>query len=69
MKTQHQLVLEHLKKYGSISQSEAEKEYDIRRLHLRIIHLRMQGYNITEERRPKVTNFGLSYKELTYVLI
>lgn len=69
MKAQHQIVLDHLEKYGSISSSEAEKKYGITRLHHRIMYLRNQGYNITEEWRPREDRWGKTYPDLTYVLI
>ena len=68
MKAQHQIVLEHLKEHGTISSSEAEKMYGIPRLRNRIIHLKFQGYNITEELRTKENQWGETYQELVYVL-
>lgn len=68
MKPQHQIVLEHLKKHGSISSYEAEQEYGIMRLTRRIIYLRMQGYNITEELRAREDRWGEAYPYLAYVL-
>lgn len=68
MKPQHQLVLEHLKEHGSISSFEAEKEYGITRLTLRIMYLKGQGYNITEEIRTREDRWGKPYQYLAYVL-
>lgn len=49
MANQCQLVLMHMKKYGSITHLEAEAEYGIARLASRINDLRRQGYAITSE--------------------
>ena len=68
MKPQHQLVLDHLKKHGSISSDEAEKEYGITRLIHRIIYLRIQGYNITEEWRTGEDRWGKPYLYKVYLL-
>lgn len=64
MANQCQLVLMHMKKYGSITHLEAEKEYGILRLASRINDLRRQGYVIQSEmisgknRREEKTNFA-----------
>lgn len=43
MATQCDLILMHMKKYGSITHMEAEREYGIARLASRINDLRRQG--------------------------
>lgn len=64
MANQCQLVLMHMKKYGSITHLEAEREYGIARLASRINDLRRQGYAIKSEmitgknRREEKTNFA-----------
>lgn len=64
MANQCQMVLMHMKKYGSITHLEAEKEYGIARLASRINDLRRQGYAIKSEmisgknRREEKTNFA-----------
>ena len=68
MKTQWQKILDHMKKHGSISSFEAEKEYGITRLTLRIMYLKGQGYNITEEIRTREDRWGKPYQYLAYVL-
>jgi hypothetical protein len=68
MKAQWQQVLDHMKKHGSIDSEEAEREYGILRLHKRIIYLKLQGYNITEEKRTKVDRWGKEYKWPVYLL-
>lgn len=64
MANQCQLVLMHMKKYGSITQREADQEYGIARLASRINELRRQGYAIKSEiitgknRREEKTSFA-----------
>lgn len=49
MATQCDLILMHMKKYGSITHLEAESEYGIARLASRINDLRRLGYAIESE--------------------
>ena len=49
MAKQTDLILMHMKKYGSITHLEAESEYGIARLASRINDLRRQGVAITAE--------------------
>ena len=49
MANQCQLVLMHMKKYGSITHLEAEAEYGCTRLASRVNDLRKQGYAIKSE--------------------
>jgi len=49
MAKQTDLILMHMKKYGSITHLEAEKEYGIARLASRINDLRRQGVAIKSE--------------------
>ena len=49
MAKQTDLILMHMKKYGSITHLEAEKEYGIARLAARISDLRRLGYDIQSE--------------------
>ena len=64
MANQCQMVLMHMKKYGSITHLEAEKEYGIARLASRINDLRRQGYAIQSEmivgknRREETAHFA-----------
>ena len=44
--TQNERILEHMRKYGSITQAEAMKDYGIMRLGARIYDLRREGYRI-----------------------
>ena len=64
MATDRDLVLMHMKKYGSITQDEADEEYGIKRLSARINELRNMGYPIKTEmlscknRRGNISNFA-----------
>ena len=58
------LILMHMKKYGSITQKEADDEYGIKRLSARINELRNMGYLIKTDliscknRRGNISNFA-----------
>ena len=64
MAKQTDLILMHMKKYGSITHLEAESEYGIARLASRISDLRTQGVAIKSEivegknRRGEPTHFA-----------
>ena len=64
MANQCDLILMHMKKYGSITHLEAEKEYGIARLASRINDLRRQGVAIKSEmvtgknRCDEITHFA-----------
>lgn len=64
MASDRELILMHLKKYGSITAKEADEEYGIMRLASRINELRNQGVAIETEfiagknRRDKISNFA-----------
>ena len=49
MANQRELILMHMKKYGSINPDEAKAEYGCARLASRINELREQGYAIETE--------------------
>ena len=56
MKTQSEMVMQHLNQFGSISPREAYDDYQIMRLASRINDLRNEGIPIeTEMRRHKIT--------------
>lgn len=67
MATQCDLILMHMKKYGSITHMEAESEYGIARLASRINDLRRQGVAIKSEiiagknRRDETTHYARYY--------
>ena len=64
MANDRDLVLMHMKKYGSITQDEADEEYGIKRLSARIKELRDMGYPIKTDmiscknRRGRTSNFA-----------
>lgn len=57
------MVLQHLKKYGSITHKEADDLYGCSRLAARISDLRKQGFKITSE---TVTSKGFGGKVKHY---
>jgi hypothetical protein len=56
--TQSQVILEHMKKHGSITQKEAIDNYGIMRLGARIWDLKRQGHVISTERETGVNRYG-----------
>ena len=64
MANDRDLILMHMKKYGSITQNEADDEYGIKRLSARINELRNLGYPIKTDmiscknRRGNISNFA-----------
>ena len=64
MATDCELILMHIKKYGSITHDEAEAEYGIKRLSARIWDLRDKGYKIKTDmlscknRRGRISNYA-----------
>lgn len=66
--TQCEMVLNHIKAFGSISDAEAYEEYGIRRLGARVFDLRQRGIPIgTVEVRCK-NRFGKKTKFARYYL-
>lgn len=68
METQKEMILEHLKKYGRITDREAYTEYAIRRTGARVWDLRKDGYNIRTEMTTKPNRFGKYTTFATYIL-
>ena len=64
MASDRDLVLMHMKKYGSITHDEATEEYGIKRLSARICELRDMGYAIKTDmiscknRRGRISNYA-----------
>ena len=64
MANDRDLILMHMKKYGSITKNEADDEYGIKRLSARINELRNLGYPIKTDmiscknRRGNISNFA-----------
>ena len=62
-------VLNHLKNYGSISQSEAVDLYNLYRLSSVIFELRKRGYEITSEIVPFKSKYGIMSNFAVYHLV
>ena len=64
MATDRDLILMHMKKYGSITQEDADEEYGIKRLAAMINELRNMGYPIKTDiiscrnRRKRISNYA-----------
>ena len=64
MANDRELILMHMKKYGSITQNEADDVYGIKRLSARINELRNMGVPIKTDmiscknRRGRISNFA-----------
>ena len=67
-KSQKEMILEHLKKYKSISDLEAYQEYGCRRLAARISEIRSENYNIRTVNTTKANRYGKYTTFATYVL-
>lgn len=63
--TQNSLILDHLRRTGSITQREALLDYSVQSLTKRISELRARGYKIKSEKRQHPTT-GQRY--VRYVL-
>ncbi|MBO6272870.1 DNA-binding protein [bacterium] len=67
VKTQGNVVLEHLKKYGHITSMEAITKYRITRLASVIFRLRKLGYNIDTIEKNGKNGYG-AYTYADYIL-
>jgi hypothetical protein len=67
--TQGEIILRHLKKYGSITSWEAIMEYGITRLSARIYELRKLGYGFLCEQCTQKNRFGENAHFVKYHLI
>ncbi len=56
--TQCDMILDHMKRYGSITQAEAMSEYGCYRLAARISDLKVRGWKIRKEAVKKKNRFG-----------
>ena len=63
MMTQSELILQHLREYGSITPMDSIHLYGCMRLGARIYDLKQEGYDITVERETAINRFG---KPVTY---
>ena len=68
-KSKTQDVLNHLKKYGSISQREAVEYYNLYRLSSVIYALKKRGYEITTELAPFTSKYGVKSSFAIYHLV
>ena len=69
MKTQNQMVLEHLKTHKSINLVTAFYEYGIAALHSRISDLRQKGYEIEKVYRVHTNRHGKKVRVFDYILV
>lgn len=69
MKTQNQMVIEHLKTHGSINLVTAYNDYGIAALHSRISDLRKAGHEIEKIVSTKKNRFGKKIRVFDYRLI
>ena len=68
-KNKTQVVLEHLKQYGTITSLEAIDKYGATRLSDIIYRLRKQGMNIETTDMPFTDRYGTKSKYGKYVLV
>ena len=68
MTTQKDMVLEHMRQHGSITDLEAYNDYGIRRLAATIFKLRDEGYDITTENTQGKNRYGRTTNFATYSL-
>lgn len=69
MKSQNQMVLEHLREHGTINLVTAYNDYGIAALHSRISNLRQQGHEIEKIVSTKKNRFGKTINVYDYRLI
>lgn len=68
MQTQNEMILSHLRAFGSITPQEAMKEYGCMRLGARIWDLKRLGYDIRTERETARNRFGESVSYARYTM-
>lgn len=66
--TQNEIILNHLKDFGSITPLEAMNEYGIMRLGARVYDLKRKGYNICGEMISKKNRYGKTVSFSRYYL-
>lgn len=69
MKTQNEMVLDHLRKHGTINLKTAYNEYGVMALHSRISDLRAKGHLIATCRHTVKNKFGKKISAYEYKLI
>ena len=66
--TQKEMILQHLKKFGSITQKDAMDNYGIMRLGARVYDLKGEGYPISKEMECGTNRFGRAVAYARYLL-
>ena len=66
--TQNEMILTHLRDFGSITPVEAMKEYGCMRLGARIYNLKREGHDIRTERETHKNRYGKSVTYARYVM-
>lgn len=66
--TMYEIILRHLRDYGSITSWEAIQEYGCTRLSQYILMLRQNGYNIENERINTKNRYGMPTNYVKYRL-
>lgn len=69
MKSQNEMILEHLRKHKTINLVTAYDEYGVMALHSRISNLRQQGHDILTVYNTKKNRFGRTVRVFHYELI
>lgn len=67
--TQTDLILQHLRRRGTITQREADDRYGITRLGARIYDLKHRGFDIRREMVPVMTRYGETTHVAQYYLV
>ena len=66
--SQQEMILQHLREYGSITPRSAEDRYGIMRLGARIWDLRQKGYDIVTTNEKTKNRFGIDCEYARYFL-
>lgn len=68
MLTQNEMIANHLREFGTITQMEAINEYGVYRLSARIHDLRAQGMDIETIDNVRLNRYGVKVRFARYVL-
>lgn len=68
MLTQNEMIANHLREFGSITQMEATNEYGCMRLSARIHDLRAKGMDIETVDTVRTNRYGVKVRFARYVL-
>jgi hypothetical protein len=69
MKTQNEMVLDHMRKHGTINLVTAYNEYGVMALHSRISDLRQAGHTISTISHTQKNRFGKNVQVFDYKLV